>query len=211
MAHHDVRLPLEIERDLRGGTTFSTTVVTSTSGVEQRTAERSRARRQYELTVAGYTREKLDQLRAFFLARQGRLHTFRLRDPLDWWVGMQPVAGVGLEVSTPQTLGTGNGTRTTWQLFKRYTDTGGYNTDRDLTLPVVASVRIYVGGTELTSGWSCSASGLVTFSSAPANAAAIAFACQFDTRVRFDQDDEQLSATNWNSARQTVRLVEVLG
>jgi uncharacterized protein (TIGR02217 family) len=144
---------------------------------------------------------------AFFEERRGRFHSFLLRDGLDC-----SSAGGG-ETPTPsdQAIGTGDGSRTTFPLTKRY----GASFDpwlRPITKPVAGTVRIAVAGTELTSGFSVdSLTGLVTLDVAPAADAAITAGFLFDVPVRFDTDRLDIELTSFDAAEApSIPLQEVL-
>lgn len=121
------------------------------------------------------TRAQLDALIAFFRARKGRAYGFRFKD----WSDFQ---------ATGQALGTGDGSRTAFQLVKTYTS-GGVSEARIIRKPVAGSVQVYVNGVLAASGVTVdTASGLVTFTTAPASGALISADFEFDVPVRFDTD-----------------------
>lgn len=110
-----------------------------------------------------------------------------------------------------QAIGTGNGTRTSFALTKRY----GAAFDpylRPITRPVAGSVRVAVAGVELTSGWSVdTATGVVGFSVAPANGAAVTAGFLFDVPVRFDTDRLDIELASFDGAEvPAIPLVEIL-
>lgn len=122
---------------------------------------------------------QLDELIAFFRARQGRARGFRFKDWMDFSV-------------TNQLIGTGDGSETEFRLVKSYSS-GAVQEERVIHKPVAGSVKIYVNGSLQSSGVAVdSGSGAVTFDVAPASAAAVTADFEFDVPVRFDTD--QLSA-----------------
>lgn len=90
---------------------------------------------------------------------------------------------------TDQPIGTGNGAATLFQLTKRYTS-GAQSWTRAITKPVAGTVTVALNGTPQASGWSVStATGLITFTTAPAAGVAITAGFpEFDVSVRFDTD-----------------------
>ena len=85
-------------------------------------------------------------------------------------------------------IGTGDGTVTQFQLVKRYSS-GAQSWTRAITKPVAGTVTIALNGATQASGWSVStATGLVTFTTAPAAGVAITAGFEFDVPVRFDTD-----------------------
>ena len=106
---------------------------------------------------------ELDEVRAFFYARQGRAHGFRFKD----WGDHKSCLPSGTPAPTDQAIGTGDGTTTAFQLVKRYAS-GNQTWTRTITKPVAGTVKVYRDGVEATSGWSVDpTAGLVTFTTAP--------------------------------------------
>jgi uncharacterized protein (TIGR02217 family) len=180
MAFIETRFPTDIAFGATGGPEYSTDIVITHSGYEQRNANWSQARARYNVAHGVKTQTQLDTLIAFFRARKGRADGFRFKDWTDYQVASQAI-------------GNGDGTTTVFQLVKTYAD-GGITETRTISKPVSGSVNIYVNGTLQSSGISINTTnGQVTFTSAPAASAAITATFQFDVPVRFDTD--RLSAT----------------
>ena len=70
---------------------------------------------------------------------------------------------------------------------------------------------IAVGGTPVAEGWTVdTTNGQVTFSSAPADGAAITAGFQFDVPVRFDTDKLAINLTNFAAGEvPAIPLVEI--
>jgi uncharacterized protein (TIGR02217 family) len=155
--------------------TWSTKVQRSAGGKELRAAFYSspiwRWVLQYEMlrsnAAAGFT--ELQTLAGFFNARQGMFDSFLFADPDDSAV-------------TAESFGTGDGATTTFQLKRAY---GGFVEN---VYDLNGAPSIYKTAVLQSSGYSVSASGLVTFTTAPANAVALTWTGSFYWRVRFDQD-----------------------
>jgi hypothetical protein len=143
----DVDFPLALGRAASVEPGFSTQVVTTASGHEQRNADWASARMRYDAGPGVRSEADLATLIAFFRARRGAAKAFRFRDPLDH--SSKDMTGV--PGATDQLLGTGDGVRTRFALVKRYGD-GADAEVRPITRPVPVSVRVAVGGVEAVSG-----------------------------------------------------------
>ncbi len=194
---HETQLPTDISYGSSGGPEFSTDVVITHSGAEQRNANWTQARAVYNVAHGVKTQSQLDALIAFFRARKGRAYGFRFKDWSDFSV-------------TAQAIGTGDGVLTQFQLVETYTS-GSETVSRTITKPVSGTITIYVDAVEQVSGVSTSTTtGMVTFTSAPANATAITADFEFDTPVRFDTDRLSASLDSYGVNSWTdIPLVEV--
>jgi uncharacterized protein (TIGR02217 family) len=184
---HEIRFPLDVSLQGRGGPERRTEIITLGSNRESRNARWAHSRRRYE---AGYGVKNLLQLAQvieFFEERRGRLHGFRWRDRADF---ASSVPGVS-PAPTDQALGTGDGARTTFQLVKTYG--GAFSAYvRSIAKPVAGSVRIAVDGAEkFEPQFSVDvARGLVVFAAGhiPPAGEAVTAGYLFDVPVRFDTD-----------------------
>jgi uncharacterized protein (TIGR02217 family) len=89
---------------------------------------------------------------------------------------------------TDQPIGTGNGAVITFALLKRYSS-GAQSWTRAIAKPVAGTVRVALNGVEQMTGWSVNtATGSVTFTTAPGAGVAITAGFEFDVPVRFDTD-----------------------
>jgi uncharacterized protein (TIGR02217 family) len=140
---------------------FKTTIIELLSGHEQRNIDWSRVRGEWDVAHGIKTQDELDELLAFFYARQGRAHGFRFKD----WNDFRD-RGQGL------VLNDGGNDR----LYKRYSS-GGVNYDRMITKPVDGTIVLAGGGTVAP------ATGIVT-----GGTAGTAWTGEFDVPVRFDTD-----------------------
>ena len=184
MAFHEVRFPDNISRGARGGPERRTQIVELASGAEERNASWANSRRRYDVAYGIRRADDLAAVVAFFEARNGRLYGFRFKDWADFKSCLPSAAPSPLD----QPIGTGNGTATQFQLAKRYTS-GAQSWTRAITKPVAGTVTIALSGSPQASGWSVStATGLVTFTTAPAAGVAITAGFEFDVPVRFDTD-----------------------
>ncbi len=174
----EARFPEDISYGSAGGPVYSTDIVSSAAGHEKRNSNWAQARAVYNVAHGVKSKAQLDALIAFFHARKGRAEGFRFKDWGDYQVINQPI-------------GTGNGTQTDFQLVKSYAS-GDSTTLRTITKPVEGSVSMYLDGVLTQNVTVDSATGIVSFNSAPASGTTISADCEFDVPVRFETD--QLAA-----------------
>ena len=199
---HEVNFPVPLALSASGGPERRTEVVQLASGAEARNAVWAGSRRRWDVGSAVIRLDLLQTLIAFFEARRGRLHGFRFRDALD-----DRSSGPGESISaTDQTIATGDGMVTVFNLSKSY---GDFN--RRIWKPVAGTVRAAIDGVE-TPITEDSVAGTITFDTPPASGAIITAGYRFDCPVRFDTDrlDITLEAV---SAGRAVRipLIELVG
>lgn len=184
MAFHETLFPTGIAYGSAGGPMRRTDIVTLDSGFEQRSTPWANSRRRYNISYGLKTYDDIHTLIAFWEARSGQLHGFRFRDFADW----KSCAPLQTPAPTDQTIGTGDGSDTTFQLIKTYTS-GANSYVRTITKPVSGSVRVAVNNVEQLSGWSVNtATGLITFVSPPTNGHSVKAGYEFDVPVRFEAD-----------------------
>lgn len=181
MAFIETRFPTDIAYGSGGGPEYSTDIVITQGGHEQRNANWSQARARYNVAHGVKTQAQLDALIAFFRARKGRADGFRFKDWSDYR-------------ATGQVIGAGNGSATQFQLVKTY-NSGSVTETRAISKPVSGAVTVYLNDV-VQSGGAYSVNyttGMVTFASAPGNGVTVTADFEFDVPVRFDTD--RLSAT----------------
>jgi uncharacterized protein (TIGR02217 family) len=204
---HEVRFPTAIAFGATGGPERRTEIVTLSSGREERNTRWADSRRRYN---AGYGVQTLDDLHAvlaFFEERRGRLYGFRWRDRIDF-----QSCGPGATIAPDdQALGTGDGATAEFQLAKTY-GSAFAPWRREVKKPVSGSVRVAMDGEELATGWSLDeATGVVTFSEAPAGGALLTAGFAFDVPVRFDTDRLDINLTSFAAGDiPAIPLVEIL-
>ena len=180
-AFHEVQLPPGISRGATGGPGHKTTIVVSDSGFEQRNADWSMARGQWDISYGIKTRTDMDAIKAFHYARRGRLHGFRFKDWSDYSVTAQVL------------IASATGAETSVQLLKTYTDSGGTYT-RTIYKPVATGFQLYDNGSPLTSSLN-TVTGIATFSAVTAGHT-ITWTGTFDVPVRFDSDDLRIQTND---------------
>lgn len=178
-AFDDVEFPIALGRQASVEPGFSTAIVASASGHEQRNADWSDARMRYDAGPGVRSEEDIATLIAFFRARRGAARGFRFRDPFD-----DSSSGMtGDPSANDQPLGEGDGVKTRFQLVKHYGDL-----IRPITRPVTGSVMVAIDSMASPAGWTVDAGGGVVFDVAPDIGAAITAGYRFDVPVRFAED-----------------------
>jgi len=195
-AFDDVDFPLALGRQASATPGFSTAIVTTAAGVEQRNADWADARLRFDAGPGVRAEADIATLIAFFRARRGAARAFRFRDPFDY------------DSDGDQRLGTGDGVTTSFALVKNY------GTDdpqvRAITRPVAGSVAVALGGETLTSGWTLLDGGIVSFETAPSVGAAVTAHYLFDVPVRFAEDTLEVGLSTFLAGEApSVPLVEV--
>lgn len=208
MAFHQTRFPLDVALGARGGPERMTDIVTLASGAEERNSRWRHARRRYNAGYGVKSRSDMQIVLSFFEERRGRFHSFLWRDAFDHSSNQ----GDGVPEPADQTIGTGDGANTLFQLTKRYgVSFDPY--DRPITKPIAASVRVAVAGVELDiADFSVDGlTGLVTLMVAPDVDAAVTAGFRFDVPVRFDTDQLDIELSNFDGAEvPNIPLIEVI-
>jgi uncharacterized protein (TIGR02217 family) len=179
------RLPPTLEAGMRGGPSYYNVIQESISGVEQRVRVWSKCRGKWEIS---YPIVNLDTANsdfraviALYRASIGSLRSFPFKDWGDYQL-------------TSENIGTGDGSTLTFQVTKTYDPSqvilgspGSVTYVRDIYLPRSGLV-VKVDGTTKTivTDYTIGATGIITFTSAPANAKSITVTGEFDIPVRFD-------------------------
>ncbi|MCW4113868.1 DUF2460 domain-containing protein [Aurantimonas sp. MSK8Z-1] len=206
-AFSEERFPLRLAFGTTGGPERRIDVVRLSTGYESRNQRHRHAVRRYDAGSGVKSLEDLAAVVDFFEARRGKLVGFRFRDPLD-----ASSAGFGRAPGPfDQSLGSGDGTSTCWQLVKRY----GLGEDgyiRPIAKPDAGSVRVAVDGEELAAGAFTvdGVTGAVTLAQPPAAGASVTAGFLFDVPVRFDLDWLAFSIAGFRSGEiPSIPLVEV--
>lgn len=172
------RFPDAISYGAAGGPEYSTDVVVSASGYEQRNQNWSQSRLVWDVAHGAKDQADLYELIKFFRLVKGRAIGFRFRDPLDH--SATSLEGVFRAIDA-----------THHQMVKRYA-LDGNTVDRDIRKPVdSAALTINGSGTytvDFTTGIVTTVSG-----SAPAT-----WEGEFDVPCRFDTDTMRATITSYS-------------
>lgn len=117
---HEVLFPEDISYASSGGPQFNTTIISLTSGFEQRNINWQDAKCQFEATQGVKTIEQMEILQEFFYARMGQAFGFRYKDWADFKIEDGEVC-----VAT-----TANLAANALQFYKVYEPVSGYRYDR---------------------------------------------------------------------------------
>ncbi len=191
MAFDEVQFPTEISFGSAGGPGFNTTIIETDSGAEERVSRWATARRQYDSVFGVRGVNDMTSLREFWIARQGAARGFRFKDFDDFTTGANDRE---TPTDTDETLGTGDGSRTTFQLLKTYTS-GLITSTRNITKPVIDTTVVSLDDVPQSAGFTVdSTTGVVTFTSPPGVAVVVKAGCEFDVPVRFGEELEDAFA-----------------
>jgi uncharacterized protein (TIGR02217 family) len=200
-------LPARLAFGSTGGVERRTEIVTLGSGFERRSTPWSQGRRRYLIGANLKSLDDMETLTAFFEARRGRLYGFRFRDFADF----KSCLPGGTVTPLDQSLGVGDGVRTTFELGKRYGE-GEEAVMRRIHKPVEGTVRVAVDAVELESAAFDvdGTTGIITLAVPPAAAAVVTAGYEFDVPVRFDADRIDVTLESFAAGRMAaVPLIEV--
>lgn len=201
MAFHETRLPARLAFGSTGGVERRTEVVTLASGFERRSTPWAQGRRRYLIGAGLRALDDAAALVAFFEARRGRLHGFRFKDFADF----KSCAPSAAPAATDQEIGVGDAEVTAFQLTKAYGDLA-----REIRKPVAGTVTAALDGVVTTAFTVDTATGIVTFTSPPAEDAVVTVGFEFDTPVRFDTDRIEVTLEGFDAGRVVAApLIEV--
>lgn len=169
------RFPMRVAFGFTGGARYNTGISINLGGDEQANQNWTQSRGRWVATQQAKREEPTQTLVKLFHAAAGRKNYFPFRD----WTDYRVASSEGVLLA----LGGG-----LYQLQKRYTF-GGVNRDRDIYLPVSATVA--GGGTYAVN----TSTGVVTHS---AGNAPTGWSGQFDCLCRFDSDDLNVTTIGAN-------------
>ncbi|MBU0557587.1 MAG: DUF2460 domain-containing protein [Alphaproteobacteria bacterium] len=200
----DLAFPLDIGQRAQVAPAFSTRIVESMSGHEQRSTQWADARLAFDAGPGIRSEADIATLIAFFRARRGAARGFRFRDPFDHASGAFGVPPGPVD----QWIGTGDGVTTNFQLRKNYGADDPQQ--RRIRRPVAGSIRIAVDGAERFAGWAHVGMGEIAFEEAPAPGAVVTAGFLFDVPVRFAEDRLEIDRETFAAGIvPSVPLVEV--
>lgn len=201
------RFPVDLGYGSTGGPSFSTDIIVTGGGVEYRNANWSLPLARYNAKYNCKLRSTAIEIYEFFMSAKGRFGGFRVKDLWDY---TSAANGVDAPTDTDQTIGTGDGATTTFQLVKNYTQ-GAATIARTIKKPVSSTVLISVNGVGKTEGVDYTVSyttGIVTMTAAPTAGHLVKSGFEFDVPCRFDTDSlDDLYFTIMSSAGSNTDIV----
>ncbi|OUD10702.1 glycoside hydrolase family 24 [Marivivens niveibacter] len=208
MSFHEVRFPAALSFGSVGGPERRTEIVTLSNGFEERNSPWAHSRRRYDAGIGLRSLDDVEQMIAFFEARQGQLHGFRWKDWADYKSCLPSADITGMD----QFIGTGDEVTTDFQLVKAYTS-GDAVYSRPIRKPVRGRVQVTISGDDVQESVDYSvdySTGLIQFFHAPDIGSEIRAGFEFDVPVRFDTDVIQTSVANFNAGEvPDVPVIEV--
>lgn len=211
MGFHEVRFPTNIDYGSAGGPGYSTSIIETDSGREERIARWTSAKRRYNGSYGIRSFDDMYTVTKFYLARQGPANGFRFKDWLDFTSASNGRAAV---TNLDQALGTGDGSTTQFQLVKAYTSSPT-TVYRNIEKPVSGTVVIAIDGVNTTAFSVSTTTGIVTFNTAPANTTVLTAGFQFDVPVRFGTEVDLVLPSSIDSfdsgSIPDIPLVEIRG
>lgn len=204
---HEVQFPTSISRGSSGGPRRRTDIVTLRSGFEERNSVWADSRREYDAGLGIRDINDLHDVLAFFEARLGRLYGFRWKD----WADYKSCAPNRVAAEDDQTIGTGDGTETQFQLVKAYTS-GPTTYTRAIKKPVSGTILVEVNGSlESPSNYYVNTeTGIITFNTAPTSGHVIKAGYEFDVPVRFTNDHIDITVDLFSAGQvPQVNVIEV--
>lgn len=186
-----VRLPTSVEKGVRGGPMFNTSVLRTDGGVTSTNQNWT-----YPLYSgqAGYgirTKEDMFDVLDFFYARRGRYRGFLFRDWSDYEL-------------VDEVIGTGDGSEDDFQIVRTYTDSIS-SFIRPISRPIEFNTT---GGPDLTvkvagvtvglANWSLQPGGIIHLSTPPTLGQIVTVNGEFDIPVQFGSDHLPLEMELWN-------------
>lgn len=168
--------PESIAMGAQGGPEWSTSVVASVGGAEDRNSNWPYPRHRWDVGHGINAQTEYEDVRAHFLVMRGRLHGFRFKD----WSDYQATQAQGVVQGL---------TSTTFQLLKRYTR-GALTMDRRIRKPRSTGFVLRDGATTLATPADYTldtTTGVVTTTTSR-TAADLSWSGQFDVPMRYDTD-----------------------
>lgn len=202
MAFIETRFPTTISWGSSGGPSHDTALVEVRSGQETRTSRREVARMVFNAHEAVKNPSEIAELITFIRVTRGSALGFRFFDHTDHSTGPNHT---GMPTELDCLIGIGDGVSTQFQLVKTYSRAGITRT-RPITKPihnesvevgegtfVTFDVLIAFDGIDQPSGWTVdTTTGIVTFTTPPADGVEISAGCAFDVPARFGEEADRL-------------------
>lgn len=166
--------PSQITYGVEFGSEYQTDIVMTASGKEYRNLIHQSERKKFNLATLSQTEEEIRELIAFFQLVKGKLLSFRFNDILDNKI-------------SNQIIGTGDGKKTDFQIFKDYNYKDIRLFSKVIRCPVKKTLVVRINNYTYKS-FALNEDGVISFKDPPKLGAKISVNCEFDTIVRFDND-----------------------
>lgn len=172
----EIQFPVDISFGSLGGPEYSTDIISTQSGLEQRNINWANFRKKFNIAPSIKDETQMNQLLHFFHLCQGRAFGFRFKDWSDY-------------TGQREYIGTGNGKNTQYRLVKSYGN-ASKQINKDIVKPVINSVVIYCENSILQKNEYLVnyTKGIIKFETPPGNGIKIYADFEFDIPVRFDTD-----------------------
>jgi uncharacterized protein (TIGR02217 family) len=197
MTHITTRLSTHVEINAVRIEEQDVEIVRSDGGAEVRNTRWSQPLLRFEISFPASERDNAVylEIRNAYRATRGMLHSFKFRD----WSDYQ---------ATDAEFGVSDGVENTYQLIKPYTF-GSETFSRTIQNPV-SPVALKANGVTIGSGYSVDyTTGIVTFSSIPADEAVLTWTGAFDIPVRFDSPLQSVGLAPHLEHHESIVLQEV--
>lgn len=204
----EVVFPLELVYGSAGGPGYQTGYVALASGATERVSQAADPLHVYDARQAVRTAADMAVLKDFYLARRGGLRGFLLKDPADFSTGPE---GRGAPSPQDVLLGYGDGTRTKWQMVKRYNPGTDWEYVRPIKKPKAGSLLASVDGIPTTALSFSTSTGEVVFVVPPPVGATVRAGCLFYTPVFFGREADRLLRVEmaaFNDHRLSIPMIE---
>lgn len=164
---------------------------TSANGREFTTTQETYPRTRFSFGYAGMTKADISTLLDFWNTHKAKTDSFLFEDPEDKTV-------------TLETVGSANGSVLSWQLGR--SRSSGPVAFLQPIFDLNGAPLIYVGGVLRTSGYTVSATGMLTFTTAPTSGQ-VAWSGGFYHRCRFDMGDMTASQFTQTLHKSKVQII----
>lgn len=200
----DPPFPRDLSYGSGGGPRYRTDMVELVSGVEERNQTWTYSRARFNAAFGVRTDSQLDTLIDWFHVAEGKTHGFRFRD----WADYKSCGWQETPAFDDQVIGVGDGATTDFPLIKTYTQ-GAVSRTRLITKPLTGTVLAASAGLEVTAFTVDTATGIISFTTAPANGETLTAGYEYDIPVRFDTDELNVVLDNYLAGSLDVPLVEI--
>ena len=193
------RLPQQVEIRAVRREREAVEVVKTDGGHEVRNLRHSQSLFEYEVSFppGAYDNTVTQAVYDMWRASRGGLYAFRFRD----WDSKN-------NTLSDEVIGTGDGTNKVFQITQTHT-VGGVSSVRNITRPV-SPFTVKKDGVTTGSGYSIDyATGILTFTTAPAADVVVSVSGLFDIPVRFDMTYEATGMASFLEHIDTMTLLEV--